>query len=216
MDPGFIQAYLERGFMRLWDLGDEDGWEDIEAAFAIDPNDMEAALAYAGLIEWDDPENPDAALVAARLAVAVNDLNRAANFYQIHLQGEWIDHSALLESAMLAAKAGNESRAEELIRRYIELSDDTLRGRLFGAGALALSGNGTEAIRRTAAVLNDADWFMPAWFVLSALERNDGPVPTGYLERLQPIVDEIRPDLRRFLFENPDLAMWLRLYGTDF
>ncbi|MCK4516401.1 MAG: tetratricopeptide repeat protein, partial [Spirochaetaceae bacterium] len=57
MEPGFLQAYVERGFFRMWELGDESGAEDIETAYSIDPHDVPTALAFVDLLEWREPEH---------------------------------------------------------------------------------------------------------------------------------------------------------------
>ncbi|HKJ85735.1 MAG TPA: tetratricopeptide repeat protein, partial [Spirochaetia bacterium] len=64
-DPGLVQAYRERGEVRMWDLGDKDGVDDFLMAYELDPDDLRTALAYAGLIAWDDPAT--AALIYNRM-----------------------------------------------------------------------------------------------------------------------------------------------------
>ena len=54
-DPGLVQAYRERGEVRLWELGDKGGADDFRLSYEIDPDELRGALAYAGLVEWDDP-----------------------------------------------------------------------------------------------------------------------------------------------------------------
>ncbi len=102
-DPALVPAYIERGEVRLYELGDEGGASDFEAAYAIDPEDVAAALTFAGLIEW---ENPEEALAIHDRLVSVHDGNGEVLGARARLRrGRFGDFAGALDDFRLAAAA---------------------------------------------------------------------------------------------------------------
>jgi len=226
-EPFLRSAKLHRGlgdydaaieaFNGAIDRGLGDPWVRSELAMLLVVTNREReARRQLELAREMDPESPEVALVGARLSVLSGDPRPAAPLYARYLESEWVDYSAYLEAASVAAHAGDLDRAEQLIRRFAEISDDPLRARLFAGGAAALAGNESEAVSMAVSVIGEAEWYWPAWIMLAALTENGAKAPAGIREQLTIKANEIRPEIRRILIENTDLLVWVRLYGADF
>jgi tetratricopeptide (TPR) repeat protein len=172
LDPGLVPAYLDRAEIRLWELGDEAGVADFEAAYRIDPDGLRAGLAFAGLIEYEDPDEAsriydriveihpdrtDAWLYRAkfnrqqgRFARALDDFRQA---FRVGYEDEWVRQEVIM--TLLALGRYDEARTQ--IEDAIVANPDAPETALLRARLSALTGN-HDAAREFYGRYVEVDW----------------------------------------------------------
>ncbi len=197
--------------------GLDEPWIRTERAMVlVAAGELTEALRETEIAFEQDPDSPDVALMRARLTILIGGPDSAGRFYQAYLESEWVHQPVKLEAAFVAAAGGEMDRAGDLIRSYEEMEDDPLRAQLAEAGALALAGESGVAGDRALQIVRDQEWYAPAWAMLAAIAvANRDAVPPEFAEELELRIAEMRPDLRRLVFDHTELLIWLRLFGEE-
>ncbi len=188
-DPGFLQAYRARYELRVNELGDQSGIQDLERAYAIDPDHLDTALTYAGYLSWKQPE--DALAIYDRLVAIYpqesgplvnrakfyrdrSDFDRAlADFRSAVTAG---DRSPWLEAEVvwMQLATGDRQGAGAAAARVLEREPASPEASLVAARTSALAGAATPA-RRLYADYLAYQWADPAvWLEVAMLAAAGG------------------------------------------
>lgn len=218
----FAEFFLHRGdyavaaeVMSLAiELAPYDSWLYTEAGhMLLFAGRYEEARHHAELAMEFDPDNPDARLLAARLAAIGGDVDLAFEMYESYIGSEWFDHEVLLEIAYVAAARGSVGEANNFAQQFLEQNDDDIRFTVAIAGTGALNGEVEPARDQLDQMLLEADWHLPLWFMRALLAADEeGERAEAIIAEAAARVAGFEPSPSAFFPEHLSLWIWAELF----